>query len=539
MVNQHYRWDFIGLSTDQKPTPATSEKVVDGSTFYCSDTSKLYVFCKDTWYEKTVSGGGGGTSNFNNLTNRPKYNGTEMTGTTDIPEVKTYTAGTNVSISAAGEISATDTTYSDFTGTDGTAAGVAGLVPAPTTSDTDKYLKSDGSWATVSGGGPTVVQTTGTSTTDVMSQNAVTSMVFGSSTSRVKIGNSASSNANNTIAIGDSARASVGEAMALGQSAVASHTGSVALGANSHTSVTGEIAIGVSYTVYGYNNSNYRIISGVYDGQSAHDAATKGQLDSIAIQNAGAPTTSTVGTVGQLLEDTTNGKLYICTAIVPGTAPDPDTYTWEEVGAGGSGPTVVQTTGTSTTDVMSQNAVTGMVFADPATKYRVRIGANTTANADDTITIGANAYTGYHSSTAIGNYASTYGANNVAIGRETQCSGTSNICLGAWAKTSSSDTGVMQIGSNRTGYETLGYNNSQYRLLSGVYDPQSAHDAATKGYVDGLATMGTLSTTPTGTTVGTPGRLYTYDSGGGTYEVYLCVHDNGDDTYIWKQVSLT
>lgn len=62
MVAQHYRWDFIGLSTDTKPTPATSEKVVDGSTFYCSDNSKLYVFCKDQWYEKTATGGGGGTT---------------------------------------------------------------------------------------------------------------------------------------------------------------------------------------------------------------------------------------------------------------------------------------------------------------------------------------------------------------------------------------------------------------------------------------------------------------------------------------------
>lgn len=60
MVKQHYRWDFIGLSTDQKPTPATSENVVDGSTFYCSDTSKLYVFCKNTWYERKPLGGGGG-----------------------------------------------------------------------------------------------------------------------------------------------------------------------------------------------------------------------------------------------------------------------------------------------------------------------------------------------------------------------------------------------------------------------------------------------------------------------------------------------
>lgn len=58
VTDNKYRWDFIGLSTDDKPTPATSDRVVDGSTFYCSDTSKLYVFCKDTWYEKTAGGGG-------------------------------------------------------------------------------------------------------------------------------------------------------------------------------------------------------------------------------------------------------------------------------------------------------------------------------------------------------------------------------------------------------------------------------------------------------------------------------------------------
>ncbi len=64
MVDSHYRWDFIGLSTDNKPTPATSEKVVNGSTFYCSDNSKLYVFYKDTWYEKLPTGGGGGGGDY-------------------------------------------------------------------------------------------------------------------------------------------------------------------------------------------------------------------------------------------------------------------------------------------------------------------------------------------------------------------------------------------------------------------------------------------------------------------------------------------
>lgn len=47
------RWDFLGLSTEQKPTPATSKHVVDGSTFYEVDTSKLYFWTKDRWYEKT------------------------------------------------------------------------------------------------------------------------------------------------------------------------------------------------------------------------------------------------------------------------------------------------------------------------------------------------------------------------------------------------------------------------------------------------------------------------------------------------------
>ena len=39
--------------------------------------------------------------------------------------------------------------HSDFTGTDGTTAGTHGLVPAPATTDVDKYLASDGTWKSV------------------------------------------------------------------------------------------------------------------------------------------------------------------------------------------------------------------------------------------------------------------------------------------------------------------------------------------------------------------------------------------------------
>ena len=297
---------------------------------------------------------------------------------------ETLIAGTNIQIAADGKtISATDTTYSNFTGTDGTTAGAAGLVPAPATTDADKFLKADGTWDTAGGGGPTVVQATGTSTTDVMSQNAVTRMVFADPSSvapnSIRIG--ATSSSINGVAIGSGAKAADGGvaigasatnatgyrgvaigqyaktsashgaafgtgstanndySLALGEDSFAGTAYSVALGAGAKPTRISEVNIGMgtAYAGHGYNNSNYRILGGVYDPIDAHDAATKGYVDSRILSNAGAPTTATVGTVGQLLEDTTNGKLYICTAIVPGTDPDPDTYTWEEVGSGGGG----------------------------------------------------------------------------------------------------------------------------------------------------------------------------------------------------------
>lgn len=260
MVENHYRWDFIGLSTDEKPTPETSEKVVDGSTFYCSDNSKLYVFCEGEWYEKVVSGGGGGTSDFNQLSNRPKYNGTTMDSTTNIPEVKTY---------------------SDFTGTDGTTAGTAGLVPAPATTDAGKFLKADGTWDTAGGSSVTVVQTTGTSTSDVMSQNATSSMVFADPAThlKIKIG-SQSSNGTRAVSIGNGATSDGGSSVAIGTGAESAQQYTVAV-AGSKASKKGEFAIGMKtgFEGAGYNNSNYRLISGLYDGQSEHDAVNVGQIN--------------------------------------------------------------------------------------------------------------------------------------------------------------------------------------------------------------------------------------------------------------------
>ena len=96
MNKNHYRWDFIGLSTDEKPTPDTSLKVCDGSTFYCSDTSKLYVWYNDRWYEKTSTGGGGGSAS--NIENG--------TGTKSLQQLDNQSLGTNSIAVGEGTIAA-------------------------------------------------------------------------------------------------------------------------------------------------------------------------------------------------------------------------------------------------------------------------------------------------------------------------------------------------------------------------------------------------------------------------------------------------
>ena len=86
-------------------------------------------------------------------------------------------AGTNASVSYSSgtyTVSATDTTYSAFTGTDGQTAGTSGLVPAPATTDAGKFLKADGTWDTAGGGGSagTIFYITDTKNSDVPGYSA-------------------------------------------------------------------------------------------------------------------------------------------------------------------------------------------------------------------------------------------------------------------------------------------------------------------------------------------------------------------------------
>ena len=580
MVSQKYRWDFIGLSTDTKPTSETSDKVVNGSTYYCSDTSKLYVYCNGTRYERKPlggGGGGGGTSDFNQLSNRPKYKGTTMTGDTNIPEVKTYTAGsnitisgneisatdtkytagTNVSISDQNVISATDTTYSAFTGTDGTAAGSAGLVPAPATSDTDKYLKSDGSWATVSGGGTTytagaginitnaVISATNTGKARVLTTDDYNWPATGTATSvalwLLEDGYYTCEDSS-VVVCPDTSTSSISPgAFLIGGTTERKMVFYLTPDGNTRRLYSTRISDGVSlafYNLLGTNNvvDNLTTTSTTVPLSANQGKVLKDLVDSLAIRASGAPTTSTVGSVGTLYEDTTNGKLYQCTAV------SGNTYTWTEIGAGGgSGPTVVQTIGTSTTDVMSQKAV-GDLLCDltdyPTEVNAIRIGTYATNKSyggsiaigysssvgtgkQQTVAIGPASRAQYDYALACGASAKAQATHAMAVGDNATASATGSVALGANA--TASTQGEVNIGTSYTSY---GYNSSNYRLLTGLYDGQSAHDAATVAQGNTLATSA-----PTTSTVGVLGQLYTDTTNMHTYQ---CTAISGD-TYTWTQ----
>lgn len=179
---------------------------------------------------------------------------------------------------------------------------------------------------------------------------------------------------------------------------------------------------------------------------------------------------------------------------------------------GGGGPTVVQTTGTSTTDVMSQDATTKMIQKYPSDNRDICIGPN--ANVDSSsnsypVAVGSYARATGHSSVAIGgapnnnNIKTTadasgaiaikgyaHGVASIAIGSDgslrSSATGKGSIALGAGS--SATAQGQVDIGTSDTSF---GYSSSNYRLLTGLYDPQSDHDAATKGYVDTKVTMTT------------------------------------------------
>jgi hypothetical protein len=82
------------------------------------------------WVDTGVSAGGGGVTDYNDLSNRPQINGNLLTGN-----------------KTAGDLGLA--TNATMTGATSGTAGAKGLVPAPAAGDQDKCLRGDGSWQKV------------------------------------------------------------------------------------------------------------------------------------------------------------------------------------------------------------------------------------------------------------------------------------------------------------------------------------------------------------------------------------------------------
>ena len=248
---------------------------------------------------------------------------------------------------------------------------------------------------------------------------------------------------------------------------------------------------------------------------------------------------------------------------------------------------VVQTTGTSTTDVMSQDATTKMVYEDGEAKKRIRLGDGASVSNDGNVAIGANSSvtgTGRNKCVAIDGTVkaqntgiaiggSVQGDENIAIGGSVGtkkyntalgfssfvgCAYGTSIGYGSYTKADYSGSGSgcmalgaysggnsnpdfdgnsglivvsMEQGSEGTTRYHCGYNGSRLRIIRGLYEPQLDHDAATKGYVD-------PSTDTTAPTTSTAGRLGEIRIDTSTNTAYMCVSaDSTSSTYTWKQIT--
>lgn len=120
--------------------------------------AKDYIFKYYTEYETIVEIDDEGNATVKEITTAAGSLTSQMAAKQNL-----LNAGDNITINGD-TISATDTTYNDFTGATAQEAGAAGLVPAPATTDTEKYLKGDGTWATAPTGTEVEANPTGTAT---------------------------------------------------------------------------------------------------------------------------------------------------------------------------------------------------------------------------------------------------------------------------------------------------------------------------------------------------------------------------------------
>lgn len=134
--------------------------------------------------------------------------------------------------------------------------------------------------------------------TTIPQQRSVNIMGSNASADSVVIGDSSNNPVGtNSVAIGGAdVRAQYGVGIGYGAYINNNLINAIALGSRSNPTRSGEVNIGNSIGS-GYNNTNYRVLGGVHDGQLANDAVTVGQVNAVidAINSALGSSISHIG----------------------------------------------------------------------------------------------------------------------------------------------------------------------------------------------------------------------------------------------------
>lgn len=422
--------------------------------------------------------------------------------------------------------------YTDFVGTDGTTAGEAGLVPAPAITDAGKFLKADGTWAEVASGGESVITLTSadynypidnptrvslwdkesgfytwangvrvafsTSSSTTQEGSALVFNPEGYYTDMVQVypaGEASTYTMWKTVRETGVASSGYSNTHPITTSNIVQSTGTSAANIMSQKAVTDALnalptgggMVELTSADYNWPENNpdgvaiWLLDPGVY----TRDPSTKVYLTSSIYQPYQTyivPESSALGEVPILAY---NDSGAVIKTVNPSTGGETNSRTFLMDAS------LLQTAGTSTTAAMSQNAVTSMIYIDPATKRSVRIG-----NARGTGTYSLNI--GYSSGSSVGEVSGTHSVGvgddasigtssdySVAIGSNSQIGGymDGTVALGAYSGSNITAAGMVDIGSSNT---TYGYNSTNYRLLSGVHDGQGANDAVTVGQVNSV-----------------------------------------------------
>lgn len=253
----------------------------------------------------------------------------------------------------------------------------------------------------------------------------------------ITIGNSANTNAWNGIAIGHD---------------VVVNTQGIAIGQYSSVHGTSGIAIGISASAQ--NTNSYQLGSGANNIanslQIGSDNIYKTDTHTLTVQNAQvngsnvygvlfgteAPTTTTVGSAGQIYIDTVAQKVYQCISVTEETVEDVTStvYTW------------VGMVNQSEFDKLVNNE-TQIV---PINRANIAIGGANTASTTESILIGKDASGGSGNRYCIAIGLNSYARGGVSIGASSQSYDSGSIALGYLARSTNSNTIQLGAGTNNT-----------------------------------------------------------------------------------------